>query len=100
MASGVGAARKDGVHPRQAFDDDEDPAQVGAKANMAKYLAAEVGIHAADQAIETFGGYGFSEEYGIIYYWENMRLLRTAPVTKEMVLNFIAEHVLGLPRSY
>jgi acyl-CoA dehydrogenase len=59
-----------------------------------------VAIHAADHAIETLGGYGFSEEYGVIYYWENMRLLRTAPVTKEMILNFIAERVLTLPRSY
>jgi alkylation response protein AidB-like acyl-CoA dehydrogenase len=94
------AARLMTYQAARAFDRDEDPADVGAKANMAKLLAAEVAIHAADQAIETFGGYGFSEEYGIIYYWENMRLLRTAPVTKEMILNFIAEHVLGLPRSY
>ena len=94
------AARLMTYQAAQSFDRDEDPADVGAKANMAKFLAAEVAIHAADQAIETFGGYGFSEEYGIIYYWENMRLLRTAPVTKQMILNFIAEHVLGLPRSY
>ena len=94
------AARLMTYQAAQAFDLDDDPADVGAKANMAKYLAAEVAIHAADQAIETLGGYGFSEEYGIIYFWENMRLLRTAPVTKEMILNFIAERVLGLPRSY
>jgi alkylation response protein AidB-like acyl-CoA dehydrogenase len=94
------AARLMTYQAAAAFDRNEDPADVGAKANMAKLLAAEVAIHAADQAIETFGGYGFSEEYGIIYYWENMRLLRTAPVTKEMILNFIAEHVLDLPRSY
>ena len=94
------AARLLTYRAAQAFDKDEDPQEVGAKANMAKLLAAKVGIHAADQAIETFGGYGFSEEYGIIYYWENMRLLRTAPVTEELILNFIAEHVLGLPRSY
>ncbi len=94
------AARLMTYQAAQAFDRDEDLTDVGAKANMAKFLAAEVGIDAADQAIETFGGYGFSEEYGIIYYWENMRLLRTAPVTKEMILNFIAEQVLGLPRSY
>ena len=92
------AARLMTYQAAQAFDRD-DP-DVGAKANMAKLLAAEVAIHAADQAIETLGGYGFSEEYGIIYYWENMRLLRTARVTKEMILNFIAEHVLELPRSY
>ena len=67
---------------------------------MAKYLAAEAAIKACDQAIETLGGYGFSEEYGIIYFWEAARLLRTAPITKEMILNYIAEHVLGLPRAY
>ncbi len=94
------AARLMTYQAAQAFDRDEDPEDVGAKSNMAKFLAAEIAIHAADQAIETLGGYGFSEEYGIIYYWENMRLLRTAPVTKEMILNFIAERVLGLPRSY
>jgi len=93
------AARLMTYQAAQAFDLDDDPADVGAKANMAKYLAAEVAIGAADQAIETLGGYGFSEEYGIIYFWENMRLLRTAPVTKEMILNFIAERVLGLPRA-
>jgi acyl-CoA dehydrogenase len=46
------------------------------------------------------GGYGFSEDYGIIYYYESVRLLKTAPVSAEMILNFVAEHDLGLPRSY
>lgn len=82
------------------FDQDEHPGVIGSQANMAKYLAAEVAIRACDQAIETLGGYGFSEEYGVIYFWEAARLLRTAPITKEMILNYIAEHVLGLPRSY
>ncbi|MDX1440210.1 MAG: acyl-CoA dehydrogenase family protein, partial [Rubricoccaceae bacterium] len=94
------AARLMVYQAAQAFDRDEDPAEVGAKSNMAKLLAADIAIEAADHAIETLGGYGFSEEYGIIYFWENMRLLKTAPVTKEMILNFIAERVLGLPRSY
>jgi acyl-CoA dehydrogenase len=83
-----------------AFDRGDDPHTVGAYANMAKFLAAEVGVKAADRAIETLGGYGFSEEYGIIYAWEGMRLLRTAPVSREMILNYVAEHVLELPRSY
>jgi alkylation response protein AidB-like acyl-CoA dehydrogenase len=82
------------------FDQDEHPGVIGSQANMAKYLAAEAAIKACDQAIETLGGYGFSEEYGIIYFWEAARLLRTAPITKEMILNYIAEHVLGLPRTY
>ncbi len=83
-----------------AFDQDEHPGKVGSFANMAKYLAAEMAIEAVDRAIQTHGGYGFSEEYGIIYYYESVRLLRTAPVTAELILNFVAEHDLGLPRSY
>ena len=83
-----------------AFDRGDPPPVVGAHANMAKFMAAEVGVKAADRAIETLGGYGFSEEYGIIHAWEGARLLRTAPVSREMILNFVAEHVLELPRSY
>jgi acyl-CoA dehydrogenase len=83
-----------------AFDRGDPPSTVGAYANMAKYMAAETGVKAADRAIETLGGYGFSEEYGIIHAWEGTRLLRTAPVSREMILNHIAEHVLELPRSY
>lgn len=83
-----------------AFDRGAPPQEVGTYANMAKFLAAEVGVKAADRAIETLGGYGFSEEYELIHAWEGMRLLRTAPVSREMILNYIAEHVLELPRSY
>jgi alkylation response protein AidB-like acyl-CoA dehydrogenase len=83
-----------------AFDKGESPGVVGTYSNMAKYAAAEVAIKAADRAIETLGGYGFSEEYDVIYAWEGARLLRTAPITKEMILNFISEQVLELPRSY
>ena len=83
-----------------AFDKGEHPGIVGTYANMAKFKAAELGIAAVDQAIETLGGYGFSEEYGIIYYHDVVRLLKTAPISREMILNFIGEHVLNLPRSY
>ena len=83
-----------------AYDQGGDPMEVGACANMAKYLACEMAIDAADRAIETLGGYGFSEEYGIVHYWEATRLFRTVPVTKEMLLNYVGEHVLGLPKSY
>ena len=83
-----------------AFDRGDPPPVVGTYANMAKYLAAELGVKAADRAIETLGGYGFSEEYEIIHAWEGLRLLRTAPVSREMILNYVAEHVLELPRSY
>ncbi|RME86073.1 MAG: acyl-CoA dehydrogenase [Planctomycetota bacterium] len=83
-----------------AFDQGWNPGKVGPFANMAKYLGAETAIQAADRAIQTLGGYGFSEEYEVIYLWESARLLRTAPISHEMILNFMAEHVLGLPRSY
>ncbi len=83
-----------------AFDQGEHPGKVGNFANMAKYKAAEMAIEAVDRAIQTMGGYGFSEEYGVIYYYETVRLLRTAPISAELILNFIAEHDLGLPRSY
>jgi acyl-CoA dehydrogenase len=83
-----------------AYDKKMAPGQVGMFANMAKYKAAETAIFAVDRAIQTHGGYGFSEEYGIIFYWEAARLLRTAPISKEMILNYVAEHSLGLPRSY
>lgn len=83
-----------------AFDRGASPDTVGTYANMAKYMAAELGVKAADRAIETLGGYGFSEEYEIIHAWEGTRLLRTAPISREMILNYVAEHVLELPRSY
>ena len=83
-----------------AFDQDIAPGIVGSYANQAKYFAAEMAGKAVDRTIQTMGGYGFSEDYGIIYYYESVRLLKTAPVTAEMILNFIAEHDLGLPRSY
>jgi acyl-CoA dehydrogenase len=69
-------------------------------ANTAKYLAAEAGYFAADRAVQTFGGMGYALEYDVERYWREARLMRLAPVSQEMVLNYIAEHVLGLPRSY
>jgi alkylation response protein AidB-like acyl-CoA dehydrogenase len=72
----------------------------GESSNMAKYAAAEAAIHALDQAIQTHGGNGFAREYGLADLWFVVRLLRTAPVSREMVLNYVAEHSLGLPKSY
>jgi len=69
-------------------------------ANMAKYAAAEAAIAAVDQAIQTHGGNGLSSEYGLVPLWGLARLLRIAPVNREMVLNYVAQHSLGLPRSY
>src|SRR4051794_40331549 len=70
------------------------------ESNMAKYAAAEAGIHCVDQAIQTHGGNGFALEYGLTDMYWGVRLVRTAPVSREMILNYVAEHSLGLPRSY
>lgn len=72
----------------------------GAEANMAKYLAAEWGFEAADRALQTHGGFGYAREFDVERYWREVRVMRIAPVTQEMVLNFLAQHELGLPRSY
>jgi alkylation response protein AidB-like acyl-CoA dehydrogenase len=72
----------------------------GPEAAIAKYEAAEAAITACDLAIEVHGGNGFSREYDVITVWPWVRLLRTAPLSREMILNYIGEHVLGLPRSY
>ncbi|MFE6822193.1 acyl-CoA dehydrogenase family protein [Streptomyces sp. NPDC057690] len=72
----------------------------GEHANMAKWLAAEAAFQAADQAVQTLGGYGYALEYDVSRWWREARLMRLAPVPQEMILNYLAEHVLGLPRSY
>ena len=72
----------------------------GEAANIAKYAAAEAAIAAVDQAIQTHGGNGLSSEFGLVPLWGLARLLRIAPVNREMVLNYVAQHSLGLPRSY
>jgi alkylation response protein AidB-like acyl-CoA dehydrogenase len=68
--------------------------------NIAKYAAAEASIRCVDQAIQTHGGNGLSVEYGLTDLYWVVRVLRTAPVSREMILNFVAEHSLGLPKSY
>ncbi len=83
-----------------AFDRKLDPRTVGSYANMAKYEASRMVMEAVDRSIQTHGGYGFSEEYGVIWLFETARLLQTAPINNELILSFIAEHDLGLPRSY
>jgi alkylation response protein AidB-like acyl-CoA dehydrogenase len=77
-----------------------DTPEAGEAANMAKYSAAEATLAALDQAIQTHGGNGMSSEYGIADLWGMARLLRIAPVSREMILNFVAQHSLGLPKSY
>jgi alkylation response protein AidB-like acyl-CoA dehydrogenase len=77
-----------------------DTPEAGEAANMAKYAAAEATLAALDQAIQTHGGNGMSSEYGLADLWGMARLLRIAPVSREMILNFVAQHSLGLPKSY
>ncbi|WP_407041275.1 acyl-CoA dehydrogenase family protein [Rhodococcus ruber] len=72
----------------------------GEAANMAKYLASKTGHHALDTAIQVHGGNGLAHEYGLADLWSIVRLQQIAPVSSEMVLNHIAQHTLGLPRSY
>ena len=72
----------------------------GEASNMAKYAAAEAAIAAVDAAIQAHGGNGLASEYGLMPYWGLARLLRIAPVNREMILNYVAQHSLGLPRSY
>jgi acyl-CoA dehydrogenase len=72
----------------------------GREANTAKYLCADAGFDAADRALQTHGGMGYSEEYDVARYFREARLLKIAPLPQEMVLNYLGSHVLGLPRSY
>ncbi len=82
------------------FDSGAHPAEVAEAANTAKYLGAELAAKAVDAAIDTFGGKGFDESYGLIHLWESVRLLKTSPISGALILNQIAEHRLRLPRSY
>lgn len=72
----------------------------GAEANMAKHLAAEATWQAADTALQTFGGFGYASEYGIERKWRECRIYQTAPISTNLVLAYVGQHVLGLPRSY
>ncbi|HYK27850.1 MAG TPA: acyl-CoA dehydrogenase family protein [Streptosporangiaceae bacterium] len=81
------------------YDSGDDMA-AGEAANMAKYAAAEASVRTVDQAIQTLGGSGLTAEYGLAGLLANVRTTRIAPVSREMILNFIAQHSLGLPKSY
>jgi acyl-CoA dehydrogenase len=72
----------------------------GAEANMAKVAAVDAGIQAVYHAMQTLGGYGYAVEYDVERWWREINLIRLAPVTHQMALAFVGEHVLGLPKSY
>jgi alkylation response protein AidB-like acyl-CoA dehydrogenase len=79
------------------YDAGENP---GEEANLSKYLAAEASWAAADMCVQTFGGFGFAEEYDVERKFRETRLYRVAPISTNMILSYIAEHILDLPRSY
>ncbi|MFI2557063.1 acyl-CoA dehydrogenase family protein [Nocardia farcinica] len=72
----------------------------GREANTAKFLCAEAGFAAADRALQTHGGMGYAEEYHVARYFREARVMRIAPISQEMILNYLGSHTLGLPRSY
>jgi acyl-CoA dehydrogenase len=74
--------------------------ECGADANMAKLLASEATWHAADATFQTFGGFAFAKEYDIERKWREVRLYQTAPISTNLILAYIGQHVLGMPRSY
>ena len=72
----------------------------GAEANMAKYLAAKASWEAANACVQTHGGFGFAEEYDVERKFRETRLYQVAPISTNLILSYVAEHVLGMPRSY
>ncbi|MBF5089361.1 MULTISPECIES: acyl-CoA dehydrogenase family protein [unclassified Novosphingobium] len=84
-------------HAAQVYDSGGNP---GAEANMAKLLASEASWAAADMCVQTFGGFGFAEEYDVERKFREARLYTVAPISTNLILSYLAEHVLGLPRSY
>ena len=78
----------------------ESGERAGAEANMAKYLASEASWKAADMCMQTHGGFAFAEEYDVERKFRETRLYRIAPVSNNLVLSFVGEHVLGMPKSY
>lgn len=91
------AARLLWQHAAWAYD---HGMSAGGAANTAKIRAAEAGFLACDRALQTLGGFGYAKEFNVERYWREARLLRIAPISQEMALNYVSEHVLGLPRSY
>ena len=84
-------------HAAEVFDAGGNP---GAEANMAKLLASEASWAAADMCVQTHGGFGFAEEYDVERKFREARLYTVAPISTNLILSYLAEHVLGLPRSY
>jgi len=86
------------VRQAAALFDDGQPC--GAEANMAKMLASEATWAAAEACMQTFGGFAFAKEYHIERKWREARIFKTAPISTNLILGFVGQHVLGMPRSY
>jgi acyl-CoA dehydrogenase len=91
------SARNITYQAARAFKEGRD---VGEAANVATYMAREAASEAWDATVQTHGGYGIAVEFDVERLWRETRLTRIAPISDEMILNYIGEHVLGLPRSY
>ena len=100
MAKAHTAVEMASLMTRRAAWEFDNKLPAGASSNMAKYAAAEAGIEAVDAALQAHGGSGFTEDTGLYEMYPLVRLLRTAPVNRELCLSFIGEKVMGLPRSY
>lgn len=96
----VQAAKQMTYSAAEVVDGSEEEMDIGARANMAKYLAAESAFEAADAAVQTHGGFGIAREYDVERYFREARLTRLVPITQQLVLNYVGEKVLGMPRSY
>jgi alkylation response protein AidB-like acyl-CoA dehydrogenase len=94
---GLEAARLMTRHAAAGYDAGTD---AGEQSNMAKFLSADAAIRCLDQAIEVYGGAGFTREVALANMYEFVRLFKTVPISREMILNHVAQHSLGLPRSY
>jgi alkylation response protein AidB-like acyl-CoA dehydrogenase len=91
------AAEMIGLHAAKLFDAEQP---CGPQANAAKFLGSEAGFEACDRAMQTLGGFSYAKEYHVERLWRESRLLKIAPVSQQMVLNYISTKVLGLPKSY
>lgn len=100
IAKAYAAMRAAELMVREALSLYEASASCGAEANMAKMLAADASWQAAEACLQTHGGFGFAEEYDVERKFREARLYQVAPISTNLILAYVAEHVLGLPRSY
>ncbi len=98
--AGIEAAKLLNFKASTLYDNGASITEVGKIVNPAKVLAVESGIKAVYWAMQTFGGYGYAREYDVERWWREINLIRLAPVSQQMALSYVGEHILGMPRSY